>query len=493
MAAGATQPAFFRRCYNYLVCHRLFGNEVPMADHMDTAGSIAGLEAKTLDTLKQLDLAAGHWAVCGLQWGDEGKGQIVDLLTQSFDLVVRYNGGNNAGHSVQIGDQKFALHLIPSGILCPNTLNVVANGVVVDPPGILEEIDGLTQRGIDIGDNLRISSRAHVVLPYHKIQDSLFDSSLAKAWESPPLGTTGRGIGPCYADKALRSTAIRMNDLLKASELKPMLARIVAVKNTMLGALAKSCGQPFEPLDAGALYEACGKHADRLHRYVCDTAHLLNSSNEAGKKILFEGANAALLDIDHGTYPFVTSSSCSSLGIYPGTGMPGGTVKNVMGIVKLYSSRVGSGPFPTELHDQLGQQIREVGKEYGTTTNRPRRCGWLDLAAVKYTTIVSGATALACTGLSVLAGIERLKVCTGYRVAGQILDGFPADADVLNSVEPIFEELAGFDQPVATCTSYKQLPSQARDYLDFTEEYLTIPIRVVCVGQRRDQIIVKDA
>lgn len=459
----------------------------------DEAPLIAGVEPDTADPLDRLGLSPGHCAICGLQWGDEGKGQIVDLLTQRYDIVARYNGGANAGHSVQIGDEKYALHLIPSGILYPDKINVVGNGVVIDPQAMLVEIDGLRQRGVTVDENLKVSNRAHVVLPYHKVQDVLYDRAVAQAWESQPLGTTGRGIGPCYADKALRSTAVRMCDLLDADELRTKLRRIVTIKNTMLEALAAACETTFERFDAETIFDQCRQQAERLRPHICDTTHFLGTAMREGRKVLFEGANAALLDIDHGTYPFVTSSSCSSLGIYPGSGVPGGAVSEVIGMVKLYTSRVGAGPFPTELHDDLGNELRDRGGEYGTTTGRPRRCGWLDLAAVGYSARLCGVTGIACTGLAVLAGVERLKICTGYRAAGRRLDAFPADAGVLTQVEPIFEEMDGFSEPVDTCRRYQQLPGEARAYIEFIEQYLDVPIRIVCVGKRRDQIIVKDA
>ncbi len=442
---------------------------------------------------ERLQLGAGHAAVCGLQWGDEGKGQIVDLLTGAFDVVVRYNGGANAGHSVHIGEEKFALHLIPSGILNPSTLNVVGNGVVIDPGAMLEEIDGLREREVDVGDNLRISDRAHVVLPYHKVQDALYDQALAQAWEGPaPLGTTGRGIGPCYADKALRSTAVRMGDLLRRPVLHHSLVRIAAVKNAMLEALAGACGQPFEPIDVASLQQLCDHYADRLGPHICDSRQLLYGSIEAKKRLLFEGANAALLDIDHGTYPYVTSSSCSSLGIYPGTGLPGRTVEHVIGIVKLYTSRVGGGPFPTEIDGELGDRIRDAGGEYGTTTGRPRRCGWLDLVAVKYAAQINGATAIACTGLAVISQLDSLCVCTGYRHRGSELDHFPADADVLGELEPIYQHFEGVGGRVDHCRSFDELPAGARAYISFVEQFVGVPIRMVCVGKRRDQVIARN-
>jgi adenylosuccinate synthase len=444
--------------------------------------------------LDQLGMATGHAAVVGLQWGDEGKGQLVDLLTRQFDLVARYNGGNNAGHSVQVGSEKFALHLLPSGIISPSTINVVGNGVVVDPAGILEEIDGLTERGVAIDENLKISNRAHVVFPYHKVQDKLYDLALGRAaGEGQKIGTTGRGIGPCYADKALRSTAVRMGQLLNAEELGKQLRRIVALKNLLLGALAAECGEPFEPFDAEAMCQQYVAYGQRLAPHICDTARVLQEAIDNDQRILFEGANANLLDVDHGTYPFVTSSNCSSLGIYAGAGVPGGTLEHVLGIVKLYTSRVGGGPFPTELHADLGEELRTKGKEYGTTTGRPRRCGWLDLVATRYTAKLSGVTALACTGLSVIADIDPLQICVGYSYRGQRLDHFPADADTLAAVEPIYEQMPGFAGPIDECARFDDLPDAARAYVAFVEQFVGVPITMVCVGRRRDQVLLRQS
>ncbi|MCC7147032.1 MAG: adenylosuccinate synthase [Phycisphaeraceae bacterium] len=432
----------------------------------------------------------GHGAIIGLQWGDEGKGQIVDVLTENYDLVVRYNGGANAGHTVQIGDQKFALHLVPSGILNPKAVNVVANGVVVDPAAIRQEMTGLRERGVAVGANLKISDRAHVVLPYHKLQDKLMEKALgADRGGEQMIGTTGRGIGPCYADKAQRGTALRMGDLLTGEELHKKLGHIVSVKNVMLGALAQAVGEAFEPFDAAKLYAEFAEHGRTLREHICDTTELLHSAMEGGRRILFEGANACLLDVDHGTYPFVTSSNCSSLGIYAGAAMPGGKVGTIIGVVKVYTSRVGGGPMPTELKDDLGEQIRKTGNEYGTTTGRPRRCGWLDLLAVRYAAKISGITALACTGLSVLASLPKLKVCVGYRWQGQELKAFPADANVLAQVEPVYQEMEGFGGPVDQCRSQADLPAAARRYLKLIEEYTGVPVVIGCVGRRRDQIL----
>jgi adenylosuccinate synthase len=435
-------------------------------------------------------VAQGHTAVVGLQWGDEGKGQIVDILSERFDAVVRYNGGNNAGHSVHLGTEQFALHLVPSGILYPTTLNVVGNGVVIDPASLLQEIHGLRDRGVKVGANLRLSDRAHVVLPYHKVEDALYDQAVAQKFDGVAgIGTTGRGIGPCYADKALRVTAVRMAELLRPEELGRKLTRIVAIKNAILGALAAQCGRPYEPFDAAAITaEYCG-YGRELAPHICDASHLLQQQIAAGKRLLFEGANAVLLDVDHGTYPFVTSSSCSSLGVYSGAGVPGGTVGTVIGIVKSYTSRVGGGPHPTELRDATGDRIREVGREFGTTTGRPRRVGWLDLAAVRYTARLCGASAIAVTGLAVLAGVGPLKVCVGYRHQGRELEGYPCDAAVLEAVEPIYQDLEGFDQPIDVCHAYADLPGAAQRYLEFMEKFVGVPVRLVCAGRRRDQIL----
>ncbi len=437
----------------------------------------------------------GHSAVVGCQFGDEGKGQIVDMLARRFDYIVRYNGGANAGHSVTIvspggKEEKFALHLLPSGILYSDKTNVVGNGVVLDPAKILEEIDGLRQRGVMVGDNLRISTRTHVVFPYHKTQDQLMDRALGMArGDDAKIGTTGRGIGPCYADKALRSTAIRVVDLLDAAHLRSRLAHIVKVKNPMLAALAAQCGESFTPFDAEKLADEYLGYTERLRPHITDTTRLLHDAVAAGKKILFEGANATLLDVDHGTYPFVTSSSCSSSGVFTGTGLPGSTLKNVVGIVKLYTSRVGGGPFPTELSGETADRIRKTGNEFGTTTGRPRRVGWLDLVATRYTTAISGVTAIASTGLAVLAGLPRIKACVGYRHQGRMLDAFPADAEVLAQVEPVYEEFEGFEQSISACTSFADLPAQARRYVECVEDFVRVPIKLVCVGRRRDQIL----
>lgn len=440
------------------------------------------------ESLAKLDLTSDNAAIIGLQYGDEGKGQIVDIFGSRYDIVARYNGGANAGHTVIIGDQKFALHLIPSGIMCQNAVNVIGNGVVIDPAQILKEIDGLNERGVST-DHLRISDRAHVVMPWHKIQDGLYDNAMATAKGSKAIGTTGRGIGPCYADKALRSTAIRMGELLKLDKLKAKVGYICEVKNTIFKALAEHCNVPFETLNADQIFEDLSGYAKRLEPMITDTNDLLHTALAEGKKILCEGANAVMLDMDHGTYPYVTSSNCSSLGIYPGTSLPGGTIKNIVGIVKLYTSRVGEGPFPTELFGDAADKIRVAGNEFGTTTGRPRRTGWLDCVSVRYAARLSGVTAIACTGLAVLAGLEQLKICVGYELNGKTYNTLPADADDLAAVKPIYEVMDGFADPIGDCRSYAQLPSEARQYVDCVEQHIGVNIPMVCVGRRRDQIL----
>jgi len=457
----------------------------------------AGETAPAADTLASLNLKAGHAAVCGLQWGDEGKGQIVDMLTDRFDVVARYNGGNNAGHSVHVGDEKFALHLLPSGVIHPGQLNVIGNGVVVDPTpetGILKEIAGLRERGVDLGENLRISARAHCVMPYHREEDRLREAAAAAPGngdDAKSIGTTGRGIGPCYADKAHRTTAVRMCDLVDPDMLKRRLARVLPIKAAVLKALAEVSGlQPDLP-DADDLLARAMSWGEALRPHVCDTRHLLADAEDAGKRVLFEGANAVLLDVDHGTYPFVTSSSTSPLGIAAGTGLPTYRLTTVLGVAKAYVSRVGGGPHPTEQDNAVGQHLREVGQEYGTTTGRPRRTGWIDLVALRYAAQLAGCTGLVMTGLSVLAGLATLRLCTGYKLDGEILRHYPADAATLERLEPVYDEMPGFAGPVDAVRGYDDLPEAAKAYVDRVESTVGVPVKLVCVGRRRDQVLVK--
>ena len=355
---------------------------------------------KTEGVLEKLQLTPGHATIVGLQWGDEGKGKVVDMLAAEFDYVARYNGGANAGHTVVVGDQTYKLHLIPSGMLYGDKMNVLGNGVVIDPAQLVKEILGLRERNITVDKStLAISDRAHVVLPWHPFEDKLLEETSAS-----PIGTTGRGIGPCYADKALRLNAIRMGDLVSETKMRDAITRVVAFKNTTLGALAKAHGKPFTPFDADAIIKTTQEHMAILGPMVADTASMLHKATDAKQTILFEGANATMLDVDHGTYPYVTSSNASALGIGAGSGVPPQCIGRIIGVVKAYCTRVGGGPMPTELFDSTGDAIRERGREYGTTTGRPRRVGWLDLVAVRYAAMISGATELCITLLDVLAG-----------------------------------------------------------------------------------------
>jgi adenylosuccinate synthase len=431
-----------------------------------------------------------HTAVVGLQWGDEGKGKIVDLLTARHDVIVRYNGGANAGHTVVVGDQRYAQHLIPSGILYPDKLCVIGNGVVVDPEVLIEEIDALRGRGIEVGDNLRISDRAHVVMPYHKEHDAALERVLASKATGDgadlSIGTTKRGIGPAYADKVHRSTAIRVGELLDAERLRSKLRVICSIR----GAELKALDVDTPPLDPDELARLAAGYGQRMRPHITDTVYLLHECLRDRRSILFEGANACLLDIDHGTYPYVTSSNCSALGVPAGTGVPGQEIGRVVGIMKAYTTRVGEGPFPTEQDNAIGDRIRERGHEYGTTTNRPRRCGWLDLVAVRYSAMICGATGLACMLLDVLSGLDELQLCTRYRLPdGTVTDRFIPDAERLAEVEAVCETLPGWAEEIDDATDRAGLPANARSYLDRIEEVVDVPIEIVSVGPERTQTL----
>ena len=436
---------------------------------------------------------SAHAAVVGLQWGDEGKGKIVDLLTSRYDCIVRYNGGANAGHTVQVGSERYALHLSPSGILSKGKINIVGNGVVVDPEKLLDEVDGLRKRGVHVGDNLRISDRAHVVMPYHKEQDAALEELLelkSGKLGAGQIGTTRRGIGPAYADKVRRSTALRMGDLLDHALLLRKLETICGLRMAELEALGANV-TPLIPLELADRFASAG---EKLRPHITDTVYLLHDEIGAGKNVLFEGANACLLDIDHGTFPYVTSSNCSTLGIPSGSGVPGRMIGKVYGIMKAYSTRVGGGPFVTELLDPTGDLIRKRGREYGTTTGRPRRCGWLDLVAVKYSVMICGADAIACTLLDVLSGFDELKICVGYRRAdGTVTDRFVPDAERMQGFTPIYETLPGWQRELTDCTDRDDLPREAQSYLAFVEKFVGIPVELVSVGPERTQTFESNA
>jgi adenylosuccinate synthase len=427
----------------------------------------------------------GNTCVIGLQWGDEGKGKVVDLLLQDFDVVVRYGGGANAGHTVVVGQEKFALHQLPSGVLRAGALNVITGGVVLDPAVVLGEIASLRQRGIRIDDNLRISDRAHLVFPYHRREDTLAEGA-ARIGEK--IGTTARGIGPCYADKCARHWAIRVCDLYPAQRFRERLAAVVAYKNAYLSAVYGL----RETFDADKLADEYLLFADELRPFVCDTTVLLHRLIDEGRQVLFEGAQGSLLDVDHGTYPYVTSSSAGAGGVASGAGVPLSAVDSVVGVLKAYTTRVGAGPFPTELKDAKGDALRERGHEYGTTTGRPRRCGWLDAAAASYAAMFSGPTCLALLHLDTLSGMEELKVCVAYRAGGALLEAFPADVSLLDDVEPVFETLPGWTGDIGGCRRLEDLPPAARDYIKLVGERVGVPVRIVGVGPARDQIVLAE-
>jgi adenylosuccinate synthase len=429
--------------------------------------------------------------VVGLQWGDEGKGKIVDLLTAEHDVIVRYNGGANAGHTVVVEGERYALHLIPSGMLQPGKTCVIGNGVVVDPAMLIQEMDGLLERGIDVSaDRLLVSDRAHVVMPYHKEHDAAMERVLADAAgtgdENLSIGTTKRGIGPAYADKVHRSMAIRMGDLLDPTVLRKRLDIVCAIRSRELEALGVDVPQ-LDPEALATTYAAIGQ---RLAPHIVDTVYWLHDAVQAGRRILFEGANACLLDIDHGTFPYVTSSSCSALGIPAGTGLPGREIGSVIGIVKAYGTRVGEGPFPTEELGDTGNLIRERGQEYGTTTGRPRRCGWLDLVAVRYSAMICGTTSLAVMLMDVLSGFDELKLCVGYTLSdGTVSDRFIPDARRLANVIPIYETLSGWSEDLTGVRQSDDLPAAAHAYLDRIAAFTGCPIGLVSVGPDRMQTI----
>jgi adenylosuccinate synthase len=422
-------------------------------------------------------------SVIGLQWGDEAKGKIVDVLTREHDFVVRYQGGANAGHTVVVGDQVYKLSLLPSGILTPGVTCVIATGVVLNPARVIEELDELAQRGAGHPDNLRISDRLNVIFPWHFAEDRALDKSTS---DGENIGTTGRGIGPCYRDKVGRSHAVRLGDMYRPT-FRAQVEHIVAAKNRVLAVLYPA--SEFKPLDAAAIFAEYSAYAQRLRPYVCDTNELLLSAAESGKRILFEGAQGALLDVDHGTYPFVTSSNSSGVGISSGSGVPARHIGRIIGVVKAYSTRVGGGPFPTELDNEIGQRMRDRGNEYGTVTRRPRRCGWLDAVTVRYTGRLSGVTSISVMLLDVLSGFDELKICTAYKIDGRQTTQFPSHVDDLRRAEPVYETLPGWREEINDCRAFDKLPASARAYLRRISELVGQPIEMVSVGPERDQTI----
>ena len=418
--------------------------------------------------------------IVGLQWGDEGKGKIVDILAGHSDIVVRYSGGANAGHTVVIGDSKFALHLLPSGSIRTDTICVIANGVLVDPDVLIKEIDSLAQKNISLNNRLFISENAHVVLNYHKTEDRLREESLGKN----KLGTTIRGIGPCCADKVGRSYAIRMADLRDLEKLEEKLQKIVDYKNKIFAALYNA-----EPMSAGQIFEKCKFFSARLLGFTTNTTELLHKAIADGKSILFEGAQGSLLDLDHGTFPYVTSSNSSSLGMPAGSGVPAGMVDKFFGVVKAYTTRVGAGPFPTEQDNEIGQYIRDKGNEYGTTTGRPRRCGWFDAVAVSYAVTIGAIDSIAMMHLDTLTGFKELKICGAYKIGEEQTTFFPTDLAKLSQAEAIYETVPGWDEDITGINEFHDLPANAQHYVCLIEDKTGKPVTIIGVGPKRNQTI----
>ena len=429
--------------------------------------------------VKREKLGGAHMSsivVVGTQWGDEGKGKITDFLAEQADVIARFSGGNNAGHTIQFGGETYKLHLVPSGIFYKDKLAVIGNGVVVDPVALLKELDGLNERGIST-DNLRISNRAQVILPYHLAQDEYEERRRG----DNKIGTTKKGIGPAYVDKAQR-IGIRMADLLEKETFERRLKENIEYKNAYFkGMFNETCPTFDEIFDE---YYAAGQ---RLKDYVTDTAKILDDANVADEKVLFEGAQGVMLDIDHGTYPFVTSSNPVAGNVTVGTGVGPTSVSKVIGVCKSYTSRVGDGPFTTELSDEDGHHIREVGREYGTTTGRPRRVGWFDSVVLRHSRRVSGITDLSINSIDVLTGLDTVKICTAYELDGEKITEYPANLDQLRRCKPIFEELPGWTEDITGCRSLDELPENARNYLERISELCGVHISIFSVGPDREQ------
>lgn len=429
--------------------------------------------------VKREKLGGAHMSsivVVGTQWGDEGKGKITDFLAEQADVIARFSGGNNAGHTIQFGGETYKLHLVPSGIFYKDKLAVIGNGVVVDPVALLKELDGLNERGIST-DNLRISNRAQAILPYHLAQDEYEERRRG----DNKIGTTKKGIGPAYVDKAQR-IGIRMADLLEKETFERRLKENIEYKNAYFkGMFNETCPTFDEIFDE---YYAAGQ---RLKDYVTDTAKILDDANVADEKVLFEGAQGVMLDIDHGTYPFVTSSNPVAGNVTVGTGVGPTSVSKVIGVCKSYTSRVGDGPFPTELFDEDGHHIREVGREYGTTTGRPRRVGWFDSVVLRHSRRVSGITDLSINSIDVLTGLDTVKICTAYELDGEKITEYPANLDQLRRCKPIFEELPGWTEDITGCRSLDELPENARNYLERISELCGVHISIFSVGPDREQ------
>ncbi|MDF2547715.1 MAG: adenylosuccinate synthase [Anaerosolibacter sp.] len=419
--------------------------------------------------------------IVGAQWGDEGKGKVIDYLAGEAEVVVRAQGGNNAGHTVVVGDTKYALHLIPSGILYPETINIIGNGVVFDPEGFIKEIEKLEAQGVKT-DNIKISDRTHVIFPYHKRIDELAEASRGEGM----IGTTKKGIGPCYMDKVERS-GIRICDLMDKEVFIEKVTKQIEQKNIIIDKIYGG-----EKVDPDEIIENYLTYADRIRKYVDDTTVILYDAVTEGKKVLFEGAQGTLLDVDLGTYPYVTSSHPISGGFTVGAGIGPNMIEEVVGVIKAYTTRVGKGPFVTEQDNETGDRIRIAGNEFGTTTGRPRRCGWFDVVMVKYAARINGLTCLSMMLLDVLTGFEKISICTGYKLGDRVIEHFPASLETLAKCEPIYEVMDGWREDITGCTSYEELPENARKYIDRIEALIGIPVKIISVGPKRTQTIVRD-
>jgi adenylosuccinate synthase len=424
---------------------------------------------------------ASNVIILGAQWGDEGKGKVVDLFSERFDVVVRYQGGHNAGHTVRIGDSKFVLKLIPSGILRPGKKAVIGNGLVVDPVALLEEIQMLEAAGLQVDGHLFIGNRAHVLLPTHRLMEKLGEVRPGRV----SIGTTSRGIGPCYEDKVARR-GMRIADLMDREVFEPLFDTLV--QEHLAAARALGIEDDTDPKRIRAEYE---RLAERIRPMVCDTARLLHDAMAAGQSVMFEGAQGTMLDIDHGTYPFVTSSSASAGGACTGTGVPPTRIDSIIGVSKAYITRVGGGPFPTEALDSWGDQIRNRGNEFGSVTGRPRRCGWYDVPLMRYAAMINGFDSLIVTKLDVLDEMEKIPVCVGYRLGGREVAGMPATVKEMAALEPVYECLPGWQSSTFGISTYSELPARARDYLDFLENKSGVEIGCISTGPERNQTIVK--
>ena len=418
----------------------------------------------------------------GAQWGDEGKGRITDLLACNMDMVVRFQGGNNAGHTVITGNEEFRLHHIPSGILNPSTLCVIGNGVVINPEVLISEIVELNKKGINT-ENLRISGNSHLVMPYHIVLDTAGEQSLGKE----KIGTTKKGIGPVYADKAYR-TGIRAQDLLDLKIFKAKLESALKLKNAIIEKVYN-----LSPLDIDDIFEKYKSYSEKIGKYITDTSFMINDYLNEGKMVLFEGAQGAMLDIEHGTYPFVTSSPTVAGGASTGSGVGPKKLDTIIGIAKAYTTRVGSGPFPTEIEGSTGEYLREKGHEYGTTTGRARRCGWLDIPVLKYSAMINSLDCIALTKIDVLTGLDEINICTGYEYNGKIFENIPPHQTIMHKCRPVYSVFKGWKEDISSVKEFNNLPLNTKKYIEEIEKLSKVPVSMISVGPERNQIIIRDS